>query len=444
MSAELTFRKRSLKILLDQLEAQKLITKEQRKNLEDGENAKASLEDRFSKAAEYATGIANSLGSMTESLERVFGMSTGLKETLQIIQGVGMGLGDMLSGAAGIMSGDPLKMIQGGMQAISGFANIIGSFNKAHDERREKSIQRELKLVENLTRLYEKLGKEIETAYSVDTFQDANKQAQQNLEAQIEARERMIQSEKDKKETDWERINEWNNEIEELLEEAEKLEQERLSNLGGVGGEAGYKDAAQGFMDAWLDAFMETGHGLDALEDEFDTFLKNIVAKQLMLKATDSFLAPLFKTIDEAVYDADVTRDEMQKIREEAEKTLPNLDEFLKQLAADLGMSDMAGVKGELGGLQAGIQGITAEQSDILASYLNSIRFFVADSNTQLKALVAAQGIDTDAPNPMLSQLINIAESVRQNAATTDAINDLLNRVKLSTNDGTALKVRMV
>lgn len=438
LDTALQVRKANLKILLDELEAQGKITKEERKRLEGGENAKASLEDRFKTAANYATGIASSLGDMTESLESVFGMSDELKDTLQVIQGVGIGLGDILNGAAGIMSGNPLEMIQGGMSAISGVAKIIGSFNEAYDKKKERQIQAEIKLVERLNKLYDQLGKQIEKAYSIDTLEAANKNAKANLEEQIRATERMIDAERDKKKTDWERIKEFNEQIQENLERLKELEQQRLQELGGIGGEDYYKDNAQTFVDAWLDGFLEIGDGLTNLEDEFDTLIMNIAKKQLMLKATDKFLAPLYMAIDEAVRDTDVTRQEMEDIEQKAKDALPQLNTFLKGLMEQMGMGDLAGSKSELGTLGAGIQGVSEETANILASYMNSIRFYVADSNTQLKALVAAQGVNADTPNPMLSQLLVIAEQTR---SIRDMFESVIGRGGNNKHGGAYLKV---
>ena len=438
LADKLALRKANLKILLDELEAQGEITKFERKRLESGEDAKKSLKDRFSEAAKYATGIASSLGDMTESLESVFGMSDGLKDTLQVIQGVGMGLGDILNGAAGIMSGNPLEMIQGGMSAISGVAKIIGSFNEAYDKKKERQIQAEIKLVERLNKLYDQLGKQIEKAYSIDTFEAANKNAKANLEEQIRATERMIDAEKDKKKTDWERIKEFNEQIQENLERLKELEQQRLQELGGIGGEDYYKDNAQTFVDAWLDGFLEIGDGLTNLEDEFDTLIMNIAKKQLMLKATDKFLAPLYMAIDEAVRDTDVTRQEMEDIEQKAKDALPQLNTFLKGLMEQMGMGDLAGSKSELGTLGAGIQGVSEETANILASYMNSIRFYVADSNTQLRALVAAQGANADTPNPMLSQLLVIAEQTR---SIRDMFESVIGRGGNNKHGGAYLKV---
>ena len=437
MDEELKARKANLKVLLDKLEAQGKITKAERERLESGEDAKKSLKDRFSEAAKYATGIASSLGDMTESLESVFGMSDGLKDTLQVIQGVGMGLGDILNGAVGIMSGNPLEMIQGGMSAISGVAKIIGSFNEAHDNKLERKIQREIEMVEKLTKMYDKLKVSAQNAYTVDTFNAANEDAKLNLEAQIQARERMIALEEDKKKTNKKALEQYRNEIEEIEQQLDELENERLLSLGGIGGEENYKSIAEDFANTWLEAFMEAEDGIDALQGKFDELVLNIVRKQLVMQVAGGLMKPLLDDINEAVSDSEFTTQEYNDLMQSAKELFPQLSDRLKQMINDLDMTELAGQSAELSGLQAGIQSVSEETADVIASYMNSIRFYVADSNTQLKALVAAQGIDADVPNPMLSQLQTIAEQ-------TSAINSLLERVRLNTNDGVALKVRMV
>lgn len=417
-------RKANLKVLLDELEAQGKITKAERKRLEDGEDAKKSLEDRFKSSAKYATGIASSLGDMTESLESVFGMSDGLKDTLQVIQGVGMGLGNILNGAAGIMSGNPLEMIQGGMSAISGVAKIIGSFNEAYDKKKERQIQAEIKLVERLQKVYDDLGETIENTYSMDTLNQATKMSKKNLDEQIAATERMIQAEYDKKDTDHERIEDWKDEIEDAKKALKELNEQAIEEKGGFGGEANRKSAATAFVDAWLQAYKETGDGLSGLNEQFDEFYEDFAKKQLLLGGVDKYLENFFNKFDTDISKI-ATPADAEKVAKEIittwDGTAQNLDSLLRTLAENLGLSETLGA-GTLGGLQKNIQGVSEETADVLASYMNSIRFFVVDSNTQLKALVAAQSLDGDAPNPMLSQLLSIAEQTR-------AIRDLFDSV---------------
>lgn len=438
LESKVELEKEYLKVLLDELEAQGKITREERERIENGQDAGKSIQDRLNKTAQEISAVTSSMADMATNLEAAFGMSDSLKDTFELLQGIGGGVSDMFSGAAGLFSGNPLQMIQGGMQLVSGVSKIFASFNEAHDKRIERKIESEIKLVERLGKLYEKLEKQIEAAYSIDTFQAANDAAKENLEQQIRATERMIEAEKDKKKTDQKRIDEWREQIEENLELLEELEAKRLQELGGIGGEDAYKDIAQGFTDAWFDAFLETEDGLDALNDHFDEVLNNIVKKQLTLRATNSFLAPIFEEIDKAVKDTKVTNEEMQKIKDLASQTMPELAAFLENIATEMGMSEYAGKNGELSGLSAGIQGISESQADTIAAYLNSLRFYVADSNTQLKALVAAQGLDTDAPNPMLSQLLVIAEQTR---SIRDMFESVIGRGGNNKHGGAYLKV---
>lgn len=386
-------------------------------------------------------GLHEALGGDTDSIDYIFA-DMGMQVANTVLQTMAL---QVQLASATVQAGTfaaamnaalgPIGLVVAGMSVLT---SVFSAFSQAHDKKKERQIQAEIKLVERLNKLYDQLGKQIEKAYSIDTLEAANKNAKANLEEQIRATERMIDAERDKKKTDWERIKEFNEQIQENLERLKELEQQRLQELGGIGGEDYYKDNAQTFVDAWLDGFLEIGDGLTNLEDEFDTLIMNIAKKQLMLKATDKFLAPLYMAIDEAVRDTDVTRQEMEDIEQKAKDALPQLNTFLKGLMEQMGMGDLAGSKSELGTLGAGIQGVSEETANILASYMNSIRFYVADSNTQLKALVAAQGVNADTPNPMLSQLLVIAEQTR---SIRDMFESVIGRGGNNKHGGAYLKV---
>ena len=446
LESKIDFEKAYLKVLLDELEAQGKITKEKRERIEKGQDAGKSMQDRLSKTAQEISAVTSSMADMATNLESAFGMSDSLKDTFELLQGIGGGVSDLFSGAANLFSGNPLQMIQGGMQVVGGVSKIFASFNEAHDKRIERKIEREIKLVERLGKLYEKLEKQIETAYSIDTFQAANNAAKENLEQQIRATERMIEAEEDKKDTDHERIKEWREQIEENRELLKELESKRLQELGGIGGEDYYKDAAQSFAEAWLEAFYETGDGLTALEDEFDEVMKNLVKKQVLQRVAGALLQPLLTSIDTAVgNDGVFDEKEFAETMELAKQIFPDFNEKMKQTIEEMGMTDWAGKNAELGSLSAGIQGISESQADTIAAYLNSLRFYVADSNTQLKALVTAQGIDTDVPNPMLAQLMLVVNHTKTTADNTTVIKDMLEAMTTSAQrmGGRGIKVVM-
>jgi hypothetical protein len=63
----------------------------------------------------------------------------------------------------------------------------------------------------------------------------------------------------------------------------------------------------------------------------------------------------------------------------------------------------------KLGGLQKGIQGITAEQADILAAYWNSVRFYMASVDQKFDIPLSTFMTDDTSVNPVLRELKNIA-----------------------------------
>ena len=71
-------------------------------------------------------------------------------------------------------------------------------------------------------------------------------------------------------------------------------------------------------------------------------------------------------------------------------------------------------------GLQKGIQGVTEQTAEIIAAYMNAIRYYVIDNNTKLGQIVGIVQDNTGAANPMLAEL----RSLRQRA---DDIHYLLN-----------------
>ena len=404
-------------------------------------------------------GLHEALGGDSDSPEAIFaemGMSVANSVASMIQLQLELQAASVSATAFGAAMNTALGVIGWINTGISVLTSVITAFTKAHDNKREKQIQKELKLVERLGKLYEKLEKQIEAAYSIDTFQAANDAAKENLEQQIRATERMIEAEKDKKDTDHKRIEEWKEHIEENLEMLEELEAKRLQELGGVGGEDYYKDAAEGFVDAWLEAFYETGDGLTALEDEFDEVMKNLVKKQVLQRVAGALLQPLLTSIDTAVgNDGVFDEKEFAATMELAKQIFPDFNEKMKQTIEEMGMTDWAGKNAELGSLAAGIQGVSEETANVISSYLNSIRFYVADSNTQLKALVAAQGGGTsgmqkanasgsvwsgedNTPNPMLSQLLTIAEQTR---AIRDMFESVIGRGGNNKHGGAYLKV---
>lgn len=298
--------------------------------------------------------------------------------------------------------------------AVGSITTIFTTLNKQHDARREQDIQDEIKLVNRLSMAYQHLQRKIEDAYTIDTFNMSYENAERNLQEQIASTERMIAAEKDKKDQDDERIAEWQDQILQYQEQLEDLKAQKLQELGGFGSGSAMADAAQEFASAWMEAYMETGDGLDALNDKWDEFIQNIVVKQLALRGVSKFLEPIMKQIDAAIgNDSYLSADELEKIKASVEEMNPKLNAYFKDIMEGFGdMLPQPGSASELTGLQKGIQGVTEETAGVIEAYLNSMRFFVADTNMQVQKLALFFSADP-AQNPMYSELMSQTRLLR-------------------------------
>lgn len=450
---QLTVEKTKLSVILSQLVAEEKITEATAEQIKNGQKIAKTLSGKFSEAGSIFSEFSSEITNVVTDLENVFGtMSAGTKDTIDSISEIAGGLGQTASGVARAIA-NPAD-IGGYFQAIGGLAKTIGSLFNIKDKKKEREIQRQIKNIETLGKAYDELKEKMEAAWSADDLRTQTKDTVANLDQQIASYQAMIKAEQDKKKTDKDRINEWNDAINELEKTKKEILGEERKYMGGIGGESEYKSAAESFVQAWMDAFNETGDGLKGLEENFDDFINNLFLKQASMRIANKFLEPLFQMIDLAVTEGeaaiakgfdgstDLTRQEMDKIVEEAKKQFPQLSEALEQLYNALGIKNNK--TAELSSLTQSIQGITEREAEILESLLNSIRFFVSQQTTDISAiralLDARYGLETEYSdsNPMLVEL-------RTQTGYLEQLTDYISRVFAPTpnSPGPALRVVM-
>lgn len=338
--------------------------------------------------------------------------------------------------AMGVAANSALGVIGWIATALQVVAQLFTALFSIHDKKREKQIQKELDLVKKLEKEYKKLEKAMDEAYSVDAMKSSYDEAQKNLDSQIASYEKIIQLEKDKKKTDNDKLEEYQDKLEELREQKEELKREKVEDFGG---NYDFRSVTREFVDAWLDAFRETGIGIDGLDEKFKELMQNIVVEQAVMTGASKILQPMLDSINKSLEDDFVLdSDELSSIEELNEDARLRLDQFLKSLFGEGGVfSDYVNTEanGELDGLQKGIQGITEETAQIIEGYLNSIRFFVSEKYNLLSNFVSSF-TNTEMENPIISQLKIIA-------VQTTSINTLLNSLTAPhpTQDGFGIKV---
>lgn len=394
--------------------------------------------------------VKNALGAMGVETD-----SVGMQIADTIVSLAQLVIQALLFGAAMDVAMGPIGWIA---LAIQGIAMVLGGIFGASDKGKEKRIQREKDKVDDLKRSYEKLEKAIDNAYSIDTVSASEDLARKNIDDQIASYQKMIKLEEDKKKTDQSKIKEYRNAIEDLIDKKAELEESILKGLGGIG--SGVKDAAQEFVDAWANAFQETGDGLSGLQDKWDEYINNVIKKQLILRATSSYLEPLFKQLDEMlkspqsvdkkVEDIDkrledinkewetvyyveerdalleeisrleeerakllkeqssyknVTKEELDKFKESINTSLPAFNDVLESLIEGLGGFSSTGAASNLDSLQKGIEGITESTAGIIEGYMNSIRFEMFNQSTYLMDIRNALIGDVNITTPILNEL---------------------------------------
>lgn len=299
------------------------------------------------------------------------------------------------------------------VSAIKSVGSVIKGINAIHDAKYERKIKRQQKNIESLQDAYEILKEKIDKAWDITSLNNATKQTTQNIDQQIRSYQEMINAEQKKKDTDDERIKEWNEAIKELQKTKEEIIKQEQMDLGGIGGESEYRDAAESFVQAWMDAFNETEDGLKALNENFNDFIENLIVKQATMRLAQARLKNLFDMIDKSVTeDSDggisITQKELADIYAEATTSMKGLNEDLLSFVETLGYKPSK--KANLSALTQSIQGVTEQTADKLAAILGSVRFFVATQTTDITAirnlLDARYSLESQAEtNPMLIEL---------------------------------------
>ena len=315
---------------------------------------------------------------------------------------------------------------------IGGIANTVGAVTKLikgineyididkteEVEKQTEKAEEQAKAVEKLERQYRKLEDAMESAYSVEQLNATKASMEQNIDeqrnaidAQIAALEQANAAEASKKDADQEAIDARKEEIEELREQQEDLleQEEELHKqfIETLGGGTDYASVAEEFLDAWLTAFEETGDGLSGLEDAFEEYWKNILKKQVLYGGASEIMRGYMDEINKALDDGVIDSSEENAIDKIEEDTKKKLDEFYAWANDKYDLSKMK--DGELSGLQAGIQGITEEQADILEAYWNEVRFDISAIRRQIEQYFST---DSASENPMLAYIKSTSETV--------------------------------
>lgn len=442
LSVQLDTEKSKLDIILKQLTAEKKISKETAEQIRNGQNLGDTLKNKIGESGRIFSEFSSALPQIASDLENVFGtMSDGTKDTINRTAEAAGGIAQI---ATGIAQG-PV----GYLQAAMGLAKTVSALFGSDDARLQRQIEEHEKKIKKLEREYDKLKEGIDNVWDITKLQEYGNDLDENINKQIVSLNAMIAAERDKKDTDWDKINEWQEQIEDLRDTLADSANDMIAELGGVGSDENFKTLAENFASAWLEAFQETGDGLSGLQESFDDFMENYVKQQILLRLSDKFFGKMFEEFDNLI----ATRTDMEqedqeryfelqaqitKLRNTANNSvvksvakkanaaadeIENSEEYKKLQEAwtdflkpnDINTEAIKdwsdkmkevfgeyneaaeeifnqigwepGGKANLSALQQGIQGITETTAEALDALLNSIRWFVSQQTTDITAI---------------------------------------------------------
>lgn len=395
---------------LDNMKKQHSETKGTLDTLNNVQGETDNAKNKFSKSVTDITSIVSSMATAFNGLfEALGGSDEQLENTLSVVDNIGQAIGSYYSGNyAGVVSG--------AMGALTGIAKLFSNEGKI-----DKEIARQERAVNSLQHAYEKLKKSMDDAFDTQRLYEYNQKSVDALKKQQKAYQAMINAERGRKKPDEGKIQEWEQQIDDLNTTIQELGESMTEALGGFGSQSNYKSAAEAFSEAWVDAFNEGSDALEALNNKFDEYFNTMLTKQLMNRATSKYIQPILEAFDKAVSEGseggnnglDVTRKELEGIKELKDKNLALFNEYAKNLMDVLNVKPTG--SSNISALQQGIQSVTESTAQALESILNSLRFYVATQQADVRII----------RDTLLEKLGNSINAITQDTSSSPVLIEL-------------------
>ncbi len=417
------------------------------------------------KVTDITTDCASSLQSMFDALG-MDGVSDGIGTAIEL-----MGeLGNAAASVGQFMAGDVVGGITG---MISSITSVIGIFAKMHDAKYEKKIQNLQTQIDALDRSYSRLERAFNNTYWVfndeeragferniqliedqiaaleqqretarrawdfaqyaqltaqikglnqqlskakegDDMLGLYEQQKANLREQQELMEQQIQAERDKKKTDNDKIQQWNDAKEQIEQQIEDLDRQMMETFAGTT----TKEALDQYADAIVDAYCAGEDAAKALGDTTREVLKKAVVDALKRNFLAKAMDDAIRHLSKAMSDGELTareKSEFEALVNAAGATFTNaleaVGDWIKDIDDEATSSDP---------LTGAVTSMSEETGGVIAGRLNA---FIINQ--------------TDQTSVMRQQLLQ-QSAIAQNTANANVIlaevRDTLKRIETKDN----------
>lgn len=288
---------------------------------------------------------------------------------------------DAVTAVGAAMTGDYFTAATKGISAIGGlFSGFFNLFHAGKVKRANKEIKRQQKLLDQLDYTYGRLKKAADKVFGSDYISNYN-QRLQNLQAQQAAYEKQAQAERSKgKKEDKKKTEEYLKKARETADEIAEMQSELRDHFLGTD----IASAARDFTSAWIDAKTSFADTTDAMRAKFKDMVQNMIIEAMAAKIMENALQPLYKAIDEAAADGDITADEIAEATkiglgsiEDMNKGMEIVWAQLKQAGLDVGKIWSDAENGYTG-IAKNVASATSEEINANTAALNTQNYYMS------------------------------------------------------------------
>ena len=271
-----------------------------------------------------------------------------------------------------------------------------------------------------LTKQIKDLRYELEKAQRTgDMFSLQQLQIENLRKQQVMIREQ-IESEKDKKDTDWDKITQWEEKIKDIDTEIDDMGRTMIETLAGTD----VKSAIDEFADALVEAYDQGGDAAEALGKKTKDVLRNAVIEALKRQFLAKGINDAVEYLGDAMSDSQLSDAEKAKFEAMVSQAgnlfndaLNGLGDWIRnteEKAGDALTGAVQGMSEETGGIVAGrLNAVVINQSDLLVMMRQHLLYQAAISTntentvTELREIKKTVNSLANQGNPLLSQGIS-------------------------------------
>lgn len=318
--------------------------------------------------------IGSSIDLVSSAFDSVVGgikkMGVSMDEETEAVLG---DIGGMLEGAgqfaAGYASMNPAQMIQGTVGFISSAFDLFNS----RDRKAEASIKKHQQAVKKLGYAYTALEHAVDNALGETVYQNQTALIA-NLRKQQQEVRGMISDEMSKKKADWDKIDEYKEQIAESERKIDDILKEITASIT----QTSAGELADSLANALVEAFESGEDAAKAFGDVANDVLKNAVLNALKLQFLEQPLQKAIKQLQKdmgfdeegnGTFDGltDVEQDRFRKAVQAAGANFSAAMDIYKDLVSGLDENDPSSLSGA-------IKGASQESIDLLAGQTNAVR----------------------------------------------------------------------